>query len=104
MTTLLTRDVYANTRLSIYDSPSFDAVPKRPKSRYLYTDNLVFSSMNQTCQRSKIGSIPGEKLDVKSIWETEPRGPDYVPTFYCSPTVITETKTFRFHSSIDSNS
>ena len=49
--------------------------------------------MNQTCQRyKKMGSIPRDKLDVKSIWEAEARGPDYVPAFYRSPTGTKEKK------------
>jgi len=41
-----------------------------------------------------MGSIPRDKLDVKSIWEAEARGPDYVPAFYRSPTGTKEKKKF----------
>jgi len=48
-----------------------------------------------------MGSIPRDKLDVKSIWEAEARGPDYVPAFYRSPTGTKEKKSsFRFHHNL----
>lgn len=104
MSALLTRNVYPNTRLIIWLHPLMLSL--RDLKVLFYTDNLVFSSMNQTCQRSKTGSIPRDKLDVKSIWEAKTRGPDYIPAFYCSPAGIKQKVTFRFHNSIqdtDSN-
>ena len=51
--------------------------------------------------KKKMGSIPRDKLDVKSIWEAEARGPDYVPAFYRSPTGTKEKKSsFRFHHNL----